>query len=72
MIVYLALLVLGAVALAILRGLALGWPEAIAPAVLAGAVAIGMFGYLRWTGRAGGPHAPERAGPSRSPEPFDP
>ena len=51
---YLAVVVLGVLALAILRGLALGWPWVIGPALLAGVVALGVGGHVWWRRNGGG------------------
>ena len=49
-VVYLGVIGLAVVGFAIARGMALGWPWAIGPALLAGVIAFGLAGHL-WSRR---------------------
>lgn len=49
--VYLSVIVLAVTGMAVARGMALGWPWAIGPALLAGAIAFGLAGHLWWRRR---------------------
>lgn len=51
LLVYLVLVLQAVVVLAVLRALARGWPAAIGPLLLAGAVALGVGGHLWWRKR---------------------
>jgi hypothetical protein len=59
--VYLGAMVLAVTGVAVVRGMALGWPWAVGPALLTGVIAFGLAGHLWWrrrtragTERAGG------------------
>lgn len=54
MLAYLGLVLVGVVVVAVMRGLALGWPWAVGPALLAGIVAFGLAGHLWWMKRGAG------------------
>jgi hypothetical protein len=52
--VYLGVVLLAVVGLGVARGLAIGWPWALGPALLAGVLAFGIAGHLVWRRRGPG------------------